>query len=150
MAAPDLGSVADNLLDEKTSENLPPIIGPIEPPSWWSQERLTEQYEEQRRIREQTKAFSPRQAARSIDRALASVKPAPTKLAPTPEDLVQAILRFVAKQWPGVAPKSITPTKFIAAARKDEQFLKEIERLLGSPGAFPDRYQISRALGRRR
>jgi hypothetical protein len=66
----------------------------------------------------------------------------------TSDDLKKAILRYAARQWPGVTPESITPKTFTTAARKDTQFLREIERLLGV-GAFPSRFQISRALGRR-
>jgi hypothetical protein len=123
--------------------------GRMEPPSWWSRERLVEQYEEQERTKKQ-KAASLSQAARNIDRALAGVKPAPAKPAPTPDNSVkEVILRFVARQWPGIAPETIKPKTFTTAARKDEQFLREFKLLRDEVGDFPSRFQISRALGRR-
>jgi hypothetical protein len=58
---PDKGPIADNLPDEETSENLPPHVGLMDPPSWWSSEMQAR-----------------REASKNIDRALAGVKVKPT------------------------------------------------------------------------
>jgi hypothetical protein len=137
-------------------------FGSMDPPSGWSQERLREQYEEQKRRKEQEQSarsalLSPA-TRRVMARAVLGVVTvaAPAKSVPTSDDpvkeailLKKAILRFVAKQWPDVAPETITPKKFTTAARNDKQFLKEIEQLLGEADAFPSRFQIARALDRR-
>jgi hypothetical protein len=131
---PDLGPAAENLLRGTSSENLPPFIGPYDPP-----ELTPEQLREREELQKARRRFDAHLGA---PQRVVVVKPAPA------DPLQEAILRFVARQWPGVAPESIKPRTFITAARNDAQFLREVERLLG-PNAFPDRYQISRALGRR-
>jgi hypothetical protein len=85
--ADDKNPIAANLPDTETSENLPPLVGPMEPPSWWSQEQLREQYEEQERRKQLTGPTSLSRAGKSIDRALAItrvavIEPASTKPAP--------------------------------------------------------------------
>jgi hypothetical protein len=141
IAAPDLGPVADNLPRGETSENLPPHIGPYDPPEL-TPEQLKEREELQR-------------ASDRIDRYLAAPRRVivVSSTASTSDDPVkEAILRFVARRWPNIAPENIKPSTFIEAARNDEQFLKEIGeigQLLGEADAFPSRYQIARALGRR-
>ena len=86
--ADDKNPIAKNLPDGETSENLPPLIGPMEPPSWWSQERLREQYEEQERRKQLTGSSSLSRAGNAIDRAIAVTRvavmePASTKSAST-------------------------------------------------------------------
>jgi hypothetical protein len=110
-----------------------------------------EQIEEHERMRRASKRLE--NFLKAPQRVIVVSSPAVTTTAkptPTPHDSVEAILRFVARQWPGVAPKNITPKKFTTAARKDKQFLREFEQLVGETGAFPSRFQIARALGRRR
>src|SRR5262245_49149430 len=107
----------------------------IDPPSWWSKERLREVYEEQKRreTEEQHPVSLSRAAKKVMGRAVMGVvtmESAPAKSAPVKsaaDPVREAILQFVAKQWPGVAPETITPKTFIAVARKDPQFLRQIE-----------------------
>jgi len=89
--------VAENLPRGKTSENLPPLIGPMEPPSWWSRERLREQYEEQERS---ARSASPSRVARKVI-ARAAMGVVTVESATTKDSTKEAILQFAARKWAG-------------------------------------------------
>jgi hypothetical protein len=92
---PDLGPVAENLPRGTSSENLPPFIGPYDPPELTS-EQLREREELERARRRLDALLGAPQRVVVVPSATASSGPAPAPL--TSDDLKKAILRYAARR----------------------------------------------------
>jgi hypothetical protein len=137
---PDLGPIADDLPRSNTSDNLSPIIGPIEPPSWWSRERLREQYEEQERRKKQLNEHEQlRKAGERLENSLRAPQPVTvvssteltdeqietlmgdvSDLADVPRKLRRYVVKKYRDHW-----RHVSPTAARKDAEDDEEYRKE-------------------------